>query len=69
MPAGEARVSGQVAFATAAMGTGARRCAGSGRTVRRNPLEPRAYLALAVASGAVKPDAVVRRLHARGRGI
>jgi glycosyltransferase involved in cell wall biosynthesis len=69
VPAGKARVSGQVAFARAAGGERKLAVRWAGRTVRRNPLEPRAYLALAVASGAVKPDAVVRQLHSRGRGI
>ena len=68
-PAGEARVAGQVAFATAAKGDRRGSLPWVGRTIRRNPLEPRAYLALAVASGVVKPDAIVRRLHDRGRGI
>jgi hypothetical protein len=39
------------------------------RTLRRNPREPRAYLAFAVACRAVRPDTVVRTLHQRGRGI
>jgi hypothetical protein len=69
VPAGEARVAGQVAFATAAKGDRRGAVHWVGRAIRRNPLEPRAYLALAVASGAVKPDAIIRRLHDRGRGI
>jgi len=69
VPAGKARVCGQVAFARAAGGDRKLAVQWAGRTVRRNPLEPRAYLALAVASGAVKPDTVVRQLHSRGRGI
>lgn len=68
-PAGKARVLGQIAFAQAA--TGDRRAAARGavRTARLNPREGRAYLALAVASGAVGPDRVLRELHKRGRGI
>ena len=69
VPAGEARVAGQVAFATAAKGDRRGSLPWVGRAIRRNPREPRAYLALAVASGAVKPDAIIRRLHDRGRGI
>jgi Glycosyl transferase family 2 len=69
VPAGEARVAGQVAFAQAAMGHRREALGWVGRTVRHNPLEPRGYLALAVASGVVKPDAIIRRLHDRGRGI
>jgi glycosyltransferase involved in cell wall biosynthesis len=68
-PAGEARVAGQIAFAQAAAGhrRGALRWAR--HTLARNPKEPRAYLALAVASRAVRPDTVLRTLHRRGRGI
>ncbi|MDG4767499.1 glycosyltransferase family A protein [Solwaraspora sp. WMMD406] len=68
-PAGEARVAGQIAFAQAAAGhrRGALRWAR--HTLARNPREPRAYLALAVASRAVRPDTVLRTLHRRGRGI
>lgn len=68
-PHGEARVTGQIAFAQAASGNrrGAMRWAR--RTLARNPREPRAYLALAVASGTVRADTVLRSLHKRGRGI
>jgi glycosyltransferase involved in cell wall biosynthesis len=68
-PHGQARVTGQIAFAEAALG--ARRSAArwAGRTIRRNPREPRAYLALAVASGALRADSVLRQLHRRGHGI
>ncbi|MGW4500777.1 glycosyltransferase family 2 protein [Micromonospora sp. NPDC004336] len=68
-PAGEARVTGQIAFARAASGDrrGAMRWAR--HTIRRNPREPRAYLALAVAGRMVRADAVLRTLHKRGRGI
>ncbi len=68
VPAGEARIAGQVAFATAAKGDRRGSLRWVRRTIRHNPLEPRAYLALAVAGG-VSPDAIVRRLHDRGRGI
>ncbi|MDG4798514.1 glycosyltransferase family A protein [Micromonospora sp. WMMD1082] len=68
-PAGQARVTGQIAFAHAASGDprGAMRWAR--RTIRRNPREPRAYLALAVAGRVVRADTVLRTLHRRGRGI
>ncbi len=68
-PRGKARVLGQIAFAQAAGGDrrAAARCAV--RTARLNPREGRAYLALAVASGTVSPDRVLRALHRRGRGI
>jgi glycosyltransferase involved in cell wall biosynthesis len=69
VPAGEARVAGQIAFAQAAMGNRRNAMRWAGRTLARNPREPRAYLALAVASRAVHPDRVLRTLHKRGRGI
>lgn len=69
LPAGEARVSGQIAFAQAAMGNRWDAVRWAGHTLRLNPREPRAYLALAVASRAVSPDRVLRTLHKRGRGI
>jgi glycosyltransferase involved in cell wall biosynthesis len=68
-PAGLARVSGQIAFAEAAQGNTRAAAHWARRTLAGNHREPRAYLALAVASRLVRPDAVVRRLHARGRGI
>jgi glycosyltransferase involved in cell wall biosynthesis len=69
VPAGEARVAGQIAFAQAAMGNRRDAMRWARRTLACNPREPRAYLALAVASRAVHPDRVLRTLHKRGRGI
>ncbi|MFD6565994.1 glycosyltransferase family 2 protein [Micromonospora profundi] len=68
-PAGEARVAGQIAFARAASGDRRGALRWARRTLRRNPREPRAYLALAVAGRVVRADAVLRTLHKRGRGI
>lgn len=68
-PAGEARVAGQIAFARAALGDRRGALRWVGRSVRRDPRQPRAYLALAIASGLLKPDTVLRRLHQRGRGL
>ncbi|PZF99961.1 glycosyltransferase family 2 protein [Micromonospora deserti] len=68
-PAGEARVAGQIAFARAASGDPRGAVRWAGRTIRRNPREPRAYLALAVAGRVVRADSVLRTLHKRGRGI
>ncbi|MEW2385826.1 glycosyltransferase family 2 protein [Micromonospora sp. NPDC047707] len=68
-PAGEARVTGQIAFARAASGDRQGALRWARRTIRRNPREPRAYLALAVAGRMVRADAVLRTLHKRGRGI
>jgi glycosyltransferase involved in cell wall biosynthesis len=66
---GAARVYGQVAFAYAALGRRRDAARWAGRTVAARPAEPRAALALAVASGLCPADAVVRLLHRRGRGI
>lgn len=68
-PRGAARLHGQIAFAHAAMGHRASALRSAGRAVRRRPTEPRAYLAAAVASGAVGPDRVMETLHRHGRGI
>jgi glycosyltransferase involved in cell wall biosynthesis len=68
-PRGRARVTGQIAFARAAAGHRRDAVRWAGRTVRGNAREPRAYLALAVATGAVSADTVLRALHTRGRGL
>jgi glycosyltransferase involved in cell wall biosynthesis len=68
-PTGLARIEGQQAFARASMGD--RR--GAWRTARRalghDRRQPRAWLALLVASGAVRSEWVLRALQAGGRGI
>lgn len=66
---GAARVFGQLAFGSAA--TGRRRAAfrWARRAVRRHWSEPRAVLALAVASGLLSADAVMSFLHRRGHGL
>lgn len=69
VPAGEARVAGQIAFARAAVGDRRDAARWVRHTLARNPREPRAYLALLVACGLVGPDTVLRALHRRGRGI
>ena len=66
---GRARIEGQIAFAQAAQ---ARRSAAwrtATRTLRGNPLERRAYLALAIAAGILPASSVVRMANRRGRGI
>jgi glycosyltransferase involved in cell wall biosynthesis len=68
-PAGLARVAGQIAFAEAAQGNSRKAAHWARRTLAGNRREPRAYLAMAVASRLVRPDTVVRTLHKRGRGI
>jgi len=69
VPHGQARVQGQIAFATAAAGDRRGALRWAGRTLRRNPREARGYLALAVASGALSADQVMRQLHKRGKGL
>jgi glycosyltransferase involved in cell wall biosynthesis len=69
VPAGKARITGQIAFASAAKGDRGTAVHWARQTIRTRPTEARAYLALGVASGAVSADAVLRRLHSRGRGI
>ena len=68
-PRGLARIQGQIAFAEAARARrpAARRASWS--ALRHNPLERRAYLALAVASGLIPAASVLRLANSRGRGI
>lgn len=68
-PHGWARIKGQIAFAEAAQGCRLSSFRATAATLRRNPLEPRAYLAVLVAMGIVKPETVQLQLHKRGRGI
>jgi glycosyltransferase involved in cell wall biosynthesis len=68
-PAGYARIAGQVSFAAAASGNRAMAWRWVRRTIRARPLEPRPYIALAVMSGVVSADQVIRWLHRRGRGL
>lgn len=68
-PAGLARIEGQQAFAHASMGDRRGAWATARRALGHNRREPRAYLALLVASGAVRSEWVLRALQAGGRGI
>jgi len=68
-PRGRARIEGQAAFAHAALGHRASACRASLDALRGNPLERRAYLALAVAVGVIPASSVVRLANRRGRGI
>ena len=69
VPAGLARLRGQRSFALAANGDRRAALGEIGATLRQRWFEPRAYLAGAVALGVVSPDAVMRSLQKRGRGI
>ncbi len=68
-PAGAARLTGQIAFAEAAQGHRRQALRWAAKTARLRPAEPRAVLALVVASKAVTGERVVRELNSRGRGI
>lgn len=68
-PAGKARITGQIAFAQAAAGHRADARTWSRTTIGLKALEPRAWLALLVSTGAVGPDTVLANLHRVGRGI
>jgi len=69
VPSGLARIEGQQAFAHASMGDRKGAWATARRALAHNKAEPRAYLALLVASGAVRSEWVLRALQAGGRGI
>lgn len=69
VPAGYARVAGQIAFAEAARRRPRPALQWAWRTLRRNPKEGRAYLAALVTSHLVTPEVVLRRLHASGKGL
>lgn len=68
-PVGYARIAGQCAFAAAACGDRRTTWNWARRAIRAKATEPRSYLALAVASGLVKPGVIIRALRRRGHGI
>jgi glycosyltransferase involved in cell wall biosynthesis len=68
-PLGLARLYGRLAFANAAMGNRSEARAWARKTLRLNPRERRAYLALAVSTGAVSVETLMKLAHRRGRGI
>ncbi len=68
-PRGLARIAGQVAFAYAACGQKRDARVWARRTLRANARQPRAYLALLVSLGVLRPGAVQRLAHLTGRGI
>jgi glycosyltransferase involved in cell wall biosynthesis len=67
--AGLARLYGQLAFAYAGCHRRSDARTWARRALRLSPLQPRAYLALAVSVGVVDPDRVLRIAHTFGRGI
>lgn len=68
-PLGLARIEGQQAFASASLGDRRAAWRRARTALRRNRREPRAWLALLVATGAVRSEWVLRALQAGGRGI
>ncbi|MER8025868.1 glycosyltransferase family 2 protein [Glutamicibacter protophormiae] len=66
---GSSRVFGQLAFGHAALKNPRKALRWVKKSLKSNWREPRAYLALAVASGLVSDQTVVHRLQRRGRGI
>jgi glycosyltransferase involved in cell wall biosynthesis len=69
VPAGYARIAGQIAFAAAATGDRGMAWRWMWRGIRARPGELRPYIALGVMSGLVDADQVMRWLHRHGRGI
>ncbi|GAA3742367.1 glycosyltransferase [Salinactinospora qingdaonensis] len=68
VPAGYARLSGQIAFAEAAAGRRTAALEWTMAALRHRGGEPRAYLALAVACG-LPAETVLNALHKHGRGV
>ncbi|MFC7757305.1 hypothetical protein ACFQY4_03940 [Catellatospora bangladeshensis] len=66
---GAARVYGQLACWSAAAGDRRQAWRWTRETVRNNWREPRAAIALAALTGAVKVETVLTALHRRGHGI
>lgn len=68
-PRGRARITGQIAFAYAALGKRREARRWARNTLVHNPVEPRAVLALAVGTHLISTDRVLAELRKRGRGI
>lgn len=68
-PKGVARIAGQIAFAHAAVGEREQARAYAQATLRRNPLQLRAWAAYAVALGLVKGETLVDLVQKTGRGL
>ncbi len=66
---GAARIYAQIAFGYACLGQRRESCRWAARALRLNWHERRLPFVLAVASGLVSGDRVLRTLHARGHGI
>ncbi|CAN5663042.1 glycosyltransferase family 2 protein [soil metagenome] len=66
---GLARIQCQQAFAYAALGDRRAAVDKAWHALRSNRREPRAYLALATASGVISPERILRILQSFGRGV
>jgi glycosyltransferase involved in cell wall biosynthesis len=69
VPAGRARITGQIAFASAANGEHRQSWRWIATTLRTHPTEARTYLAALVNLRLIRPESVVRLLHRYGRGL
>lgn len=68
-PRGASRIYGQIAFAYAAMGRTRHALRWAFRCMTTDWRQPRAYISLLVAARVLPPEAVLRQLHLRGKGI
>jgi glycosyltransferase involved in cell wall biosynthesis len=68
-PKGLARLQGQIALAHAASGEAGLARHWAGLALRRNWRERRGYVALAVSTGLVRVDTILRMAHRFGRGL
>jgi glycosyltransferase involved in cell wall biosynthesis len=68
-PRGKARLMGQIAFAHAASGRRTTSRAWTRQSLRLNPFERRAYLALLVSLRLLRAETILKAAHLVGRGI
>lgn len=66
---GSSRLMGQIAFAHASAGNRSRAWRWAGRSLRRNPLQWRSWISLAVAVAPGSSEHVLGALHRWGRGV
>lgn len=66
---GLARIKGQIAFAYGALGQRGDAVKTAVETLKLDPKQKRAYLALAMAAGVVTPDFLVAKIQRQGRSI
>lgn len=68
-PKGLARIAGQVAFAHAALGNRSQALAFTRSALTRDPLQLRAWAAIPVALGILKPATLLKAVQKTGRGL